>query len=59
MHLYEVRIHKRVLKYLKTVNERDYSFILTKLNELRSDPRPPGCRKLHGDLNAYRVRVGD
>jgi mRNA interferase RelE/StbE len=26
---------------------------------LADDPRPPACRKLKGEDNAYRVRVGD
>ena len=26
---------------------------------LREDPRPPGCRKLVGHDNLYRLRVGD
>jgi mRNA interferase RelE/StbE len=26
---------------------------------LADDPRPPGCRKLGGYQNLYRVRVGD
>jgi mRNA interferase RelE/StbE len=26
---------------------------------LADDPRPPGCRKLHGRAGQYRFRVGD
>ena len=26
---------------------------------LATDPRPPGCRKLTGSKNDWRVRVGD
>lgn len=30
-----------------------------KILALRDDPRPPGVRKLIGDLEGWRVRVGD
>lgn len=33
--------------------------ILTTIEELSNEPRPPGCRKLQGSTNLWRVRVGD
>jgi mRNA interferase RelE/StbE len=30
-----------------------------KIRALADDPRPPGCKKLAGYDNLYRVRVGD
>jgi mRNA interferase RelE/StbE len=32
---------------------------LAALHELEHDPRPPGCKKLRGHENLYRLRVGD
>jgi mRNA interferase RelE/StbE len=29
------------------------------INQLAVDPRPPGCKKLVGYNNLYRLRVGD
>lgn len=29
------------------------------LESLATDPRPPGCRKLAGTSDRYRIRVGD
>ncbi len=26
---------------------------------LEEEPRPPGCRKLRGGPNTYRIRIGD
>jgi len=26
---------------------------------LREEPRPPGCRKLRGGPDTYRIRIGD
>jgi mRNA interferase RelE/StbE len=33
--------------------------IREKIRTLAADPRPPGCKKLAGYDNLYRVRVGD
>ncbi|MGB3757889.1 MAG: type II toxin-antitoxin system RelE/ParE family toxin [Rivularia sp. (in: cyanobacteria)] len=33
--------------------------IQTKINELVIEPRPNGVKKLQGEENSYRIRVGD
>ena len=33
--------------------------ILSAIERLSSDPRPPGARKLHGAEDLWRLRVGD
>ena len=33
--------------------------IVRRLRALRAEPRPPGCLKLKGREDAYRLRVGD
>ena len=33
--------------------------IVTRLEGLASAPRPPGCKKLKGGDNEWRIRVGD
>ena len=33
--------------------------ILTKIESLASNPRPPGCKKLSGPTRLWRLRVGD
>jgi mRNA interferase RelE/StbE len=33
--------------------------ITLKINDLELDPRPPGCVKLEGGDDLYRIRVGD
>ncbi|SDK35683.1 mRNA interferase RelE/StbE [Cryobacterium psychrotolerans] len=33
--------------------------ILAGIAELEHDPRPAGCKKLTGESNAWRIRVGD
>ncbi len=46
---------KQIAGLDKTIATR----ILRKLDELAEDPRPAGCKKLQGDDNLWRVRVGD
>jgi mRNA interferase RelE/StbE len=46
----------RELKHLSALlNER----IIPRLENLASNPRPPGCKKLKGGHNEWRIRVGD
>jgi mRNA interferase RelE/StbE len=33
--------------------------IALRLEDLTSNPRPPGCRKLKGGEKEWRIRVGD
>jgi mRNA interferase RelE/StbE len=33
--------------------------ILAGIAELEQDPRPAGCKKLAGESDAWRIRVGD
>jgi mRNA interferase RelE/StbE len=33
--------------------------LLPKIRELARDPRPAGCKKLHGYKNRWRIRAGD
>lgn len=33
--------------------------ILPKIRELANTPRPPGCKKLHGYKDLWRIRIGD
>jgi mRNA interferase RelE/StbE len=33
--------------------------VLAKIQSLAKDPRPPGCVKLTGTSNQWRIRIGD
>jgi mRNA interferase RelE/StbE len=46
---------KSLDKLPKPVQKR----VITKVAALAQDPRPPGCTKLSGAENLWRVRVGD
>ncbi len=54
----DVRLRsRRVQRELRALHEPDHRRVLSVLQALASDPRPPGCEKLDDDV--YRVRVGD
>ena len=33
--------------------------VFPKIEALANNPRPPGCRKLRGEKNLWRIRIGD
>ena len=56
---YDVRLSKRAHRELLALQQPMRSRIVTKLEELRTDPFPPGFVKLQGRNEFYRIRVGD
>lgn len=55
---YEVILPKSARKELDRLPDEIAARILDALTQLKSQPRPPGCKKLKGE-NAWRIRVGD
>lgn len=56
---YKVIIHKSVMKVLRKLPKDLLRRISHAIDDLSSDPRPVGCKKLEGYDNLYRIRVGD
>jgi len=56
---YRIEYTKTALKDLKKVARADLERIIAKIESLADDPRPHGVRKLSGEDDLYRVRVGD
>lgn len=56
--VYKVRIKKKVIKYLSTLNKKDTNRIFSAIEALASEPRPVGHKKLSGEDNAFRIRIG-
>jgi len=54
---YEVRFRKSVGKDLEPIPKRDVQRIITAIDALADDPRPPQSRKLSGS-EKYRLRCG-
>lgn len=60
MAAYSLRIRTSAARELEDVgSKRDRSRIVGRISGLAKDPRPPGCEKLAGAENAWRVRQGD
>ncbi|MEM6767359.1 MAG: type II toxin-antitoxin system RelE/ParE family toxin [Bacteroidota bacterium] len=57
--MYTVIILPRVQKSLRKYKNPILKRILTAIKGLKDDPRPPGAKKLVGEENVWRVRVGD
>ncbi len=58
MESYELLIKPSAAKELKAVGRKsDLERIVSKIQDLKDDPRPSGCEKLTGQ-SRYRVRQG-
>lgn len=55
---YEPRIKPSVAKDLRGVPKADVRRVLARIEALADDPRGPGCEKLVGPDDLYRVRQG-
>jgi mRNA interferase RelE/StbE len=55
---YRVEIARRALKALAALPRGEQQRVRAAIDLLADNPRPPGCTKLTGEDDAYRVRVG-
>jgi mRNA interferase RelE/StbE len=55
---YRVEIARRALKALTALPRGEQQRVRAAIDLLADNPRPPGCTKLVGEDDAYRVRVG-
>ena len=56
---YVVEFRRGAEKDLRRLDAVVQKRVLRAADNLATDPRPSGCRKLQGSDNAYRVRLGD
>jgi mRNA interferase RelE/StbE len=56
---YEVRLLVTAHRQLLRVPARIRSRVSAAIGALAADPRPAGCKKLAGNADYYRIRVGD
>ncbi|MEH2272207.1 MAG: type II toxin-antitoxin system RelE/ParE family toxin [Nostoc sp.] len=56
---YKVEILKGALKQLKKFSPELQERIQVKIDDLATEPRPNGVKKLKSKENAYRIRVGE
>jgi len=56
---YSITFARSARKELESLNAPLVQRIFPKIEELAKEPRPKGCRKLRGEKNLWRIRVGD
>ena len=59
MNSYVVEVKPSARKELEGLPDNLLARVVRKLESLRQDPRPPGCKKLKGYKDQWRIRVGD
>jgi mRNA interferase RelE/StbE len=56
---YHVVLTSSAEKELKRFSSHLIARIISRLEDLASNPRPPGCKKLKGGDREWRIRVGE
>jgi len=57
MESYRLSFKRSVTKDFRSIPQEDVRRILSRIDALAVEPRPPGCQKLAGQ-ERYRIRVG-
>ncbi len=55
---YNIQIKKSAAKELSKLPKNDLKRIVKNIQDLSTDPRPDGCKKLSKD-EKYRIRIGN
>jgi mRNA interferase RelE/StbE len=56
---YRVALARSAEKELQRLSRAVVARIVSRLEHLATEPRPPGCKKLRGGDNEWRIRIGD
>jgi mRNA interferase RelE/StbE len=56
---YRVALKSSAEKELLGLSDQMIARIFPRIEALAAEPRPPGCKKLRGGKDEWRVRVGD
>jgi mRNA interferase RelE/StbE len=57
--MYRVLLERSAERDLGRISSEVHDRIIKAIQGLANNPRPPGCRKLVGSKNDWRIRVGD
>lgn len=56
--MYEVYLEGAAERDLRRLPAEAFHRIIPRIRALAQNPRPPGCRKLTGSENDWRIRIG-
>ena len=59
MRMYQVLLERAAERDLRRLAGDVHQRVIAAIRALGDDPRPPGCRKLVGSKNDWRIRAGD
>lgn len=57
--MYRVLLERSAERDLSRLSPELHDRAIVAIRALAQNPRPPGCRKLAGSKNDWRIRVGD
>jgi mRNA interferase RelE/StbE len=57
--MYRVLLERSAERDLGRLSSEVHSRVIAAIQGLANNPRPPGCRKLVGSKNDWRIRVSD
>ena len=57
--MYRVFLERAAERDLSRLSSDIHDRVIATIRALGNNPRPPGCRKLVGSKNDWRIRVGD
>lgn len=57
--MYRILLERAAEKDLARLSSVIHDRVVAAIQALAANPRPPGCRKLTGSKNDWRIRVGD
>ena len=57
--MHEVFLERAAEKDLKALPSAIFRRIIPQIRALAQNPRPPGCHKIAGSRNDWRIRIGD
>ncbi len=56
---YDITFARSARRELAGMERKTAQRILRRIEDLADDPRPPGCRKLQGGGELWRIRLGE
>jgi mRNA interferase RelE/StbE len=57
--VYQVKVAEDAAKFIRKQDERIQRQIINNIRTLAENPYPPGCKKLQGSKNLYRIPSGN
>jgi mRNA interferase RelE/StbE len=57
--VYEVLLERSAERDIRRLTAQVFQRIIPHIKALAEDPKPPGCRKIAGSKNDWRIRIGE